>query len=69
MSSIQLINSKLHKQGVIRPMTDKSQWAKSDPRFKVHPPITKRLVGRPKKKCIPGVLELTSKKQQCKRCK
>jgi SWIM zinc finger len=55
--------------GVIKPMTDKSQWAKSDPGFKVHPPITKRPAGRPKKKRIPGVLELTSKKQQCKRCK
>ncbi|XP_078153162.1 uncharacterized protein LOC144548369 [Carex rostrata] len=56
--------------GVIRPMTDKSQWIKHDPGFTVHPPKTKRPPGRPRKERIHGCLENISKKRhQCKRCK
>lgn len=34
--------------GVIRPLTDKSQWAKVDIGFKLRPPLAKRHVGRQK---------------------
>jgi zinc finger SWIM domain-containing protein 3 len=54
---------------VIRPMSDKSQWIKHDPGFKVYPPKTKRPPGRPRKERIHGCLEKRYKKQQCKRCK
>jgi hypothetical protein len=37
---------------VIRPMSDKSQWIKHDPGFKVYPPKTKRPPGRPRKERI-----------------
>ena len=55
-------------EGVIRPMTDKSQWVKFDPGFKVCPPKMKRPPGRPRKQRIHGCLEPGSKRQKCKRC-
>jgi hypothetical protein len=42
--------------GVIRPMSDKSQWIKHDPRFKVYPPKTKRPPGRSRKEWISNYL-------------
>jgi zinc finger SWIM domain-containing protein 3 len=56
-------------EGVIRPMTDKSQWVNVDLEFNVHPPLMKRPPGRPKKERIPGCLELRTRRQKCKRCK
>jgi MULE transposase domain/SWIM zinc finger len=55
--------------GIISPMPDKLQWVNFDPGFKIYPPNMIRPPGRPKKQRIRGCLELTSKKQKCKRCK
>ena len=43
--------------GVIKPLPDKSQWVKVDPGFKVLPPLSKRDVGRQRKKRIPSCTE------------
>jgi hypothetical protein len=42
---------------VIKPLTDNSPWVHMDPRFKVLPPLTKRLVGRQRKLRQPSCLE------------
>jgi len=62
--------------GVIRPLTDKSQWAKVDIGFKLRPPLAKRPVGRQRKNRIPSCLESKGSKPwtkgmwlvQCQRC-
>jgi len=62
--------------GVLRPLTDKSQWAKVDIGFKLRPPLAKRPVGRQRKNRIPSCLESKGSKPrtkgmwqvQCQRC-
>lgn len=67
---------RLAYSGVIRPLTDKSQWAKVDIGFKLRPPLAKRPVGRQRKNRIPSCLESKGSKPwtkgmwlvQCQRC-
>jgi hypothetical protein len=47
--------------GVIKSMTDKSQWGNGDSGFKVLPPKMKRPPGKPRKERILECLELSSK--------
>lgn len=60
-------------EGVVQPITGRSQWPKVVLDFKLLPPLNKRASGRPKKNRIQGALEKskssTSKKQvKCRRC-
>lgn len=59
--------------GIVQPMTDKSQWRKIDPGFKLHPPQLKRSAGRPKTQRFKAANEVPKKKRQqskqkCKTC-
>jgi hypothetical protein len=57
-------------EGVVMPMTGRSQWPKVNMGFKLWPPLLKRSAGRPRSRRIKGVEEggkVTGKKR-CKRC-
>ena len=62
--------------GVIKPLLDKTQWAKVNLGFRVLPPLSKLLVGRLRKLRIPGCMEDKGNKKrtkgkwqvQCKTC-
>ena len=47
----------LSKRDMVKPLPDKSPWVKVDPGIKVLPPLSKRDVGRQRKKRIPSCTE------------
>ncbi|CAN6363417.1 unnamed protein product [Urochloa humidicola] len=54
----------------VKPMTDRKQWPKIDPGFKLWPPILKRAAGRPRARRYKSAAEGgTKKSRRCKRCK
>ncbi|CAD6266896.1 unnamed protein product [Miscanthus lutarioriparius] len=55
----------------VKPMTDRKQWPKMDPRFKLWPPILKRAAGRPRERRYKSVAEGGTGKRstRCKRCR
>jgi hypothetical protein len=52
--------------GVIKPLTDKSQWAHVEMEFKLKPPLQKRGVGRQRKNRIPSCVEQKGNKAKGK---
>ena len=54
----------------VSPMTDRQQWPKVDPGFKLWPPILKRVAGRPRTRRCKGWEEggPTRRTVTCKRC-
>jgi hypothetical protein len=67
---------RLAYSGVIKPLTDKSQWAHVEMEFKLKPPLQKRRVGRQRKNRIPSCVEQKGNKAkgkgkwqvQCRNC-
>ncbi|WVZ74436.1 LOW QUALITY PROTEIN: hypothetical protein U9M48_022615 [Paspalum notatum var. saurae] len=57
-------------EGVVMPMTDRTQWPRVDMGFKLWPPLLKRSAGRPRTRRIMGVEEggKIKKQMKCKRC-
>jgi len=58
-------------EGVVHPMTDRSQWPKVEIGFKLWPPAFKRSAGRPRTRRLKGAEEGgkgTRRQMQCKRC-
>ena len=55
----------------VKPMTDRKQWPKMDPGFKLWPPILKRAAGRPRERRYKSVAEGGTGKRstRCKRCR
>ncbi|CAO2142805.1 unnamed protein product, partial [Urochloa humidicola] len=66
---------RLAYSGVIKPLTDKSQWAHVELDFTLRPPLQKRPVGRQRKNRIPGCMEFKGNRKskgkwqvQCRNC-